>query len=637
MKKQLVFVVSLSLLIVAKVKAQTVFTYGKKMVEKEEFLRAFNKNPNNSGDRKAQLKEYLDLYINFKLKVVAAYEAKVDQMATQQEELANFRRQIVDNYVNEEANSEQLVNEAFERSKKDLHVAQIFIEAPRSNDKDSMAVKINEAHGKLKSGMAWGNVLAQYATDKNDDIGWITVFTLGYELESVVYGLKPGEFSKPVRTKWGWHILKLLEERPAVGKVKVSQIMVALPQNGSAEERDAVKKKADSIYLLTKNGGKFGALAKELSNDRSSYMNEGQLAEFGVGQYDPAFEQAAFALRKQGDVSAPVLTANGYHIILLNEKLPVNADKNDALFMANLKQQVTNDKRMEKSRMLLIAQKLKLVGYKPVTIDRKLLYEYTDSFQQGKTTRHLVTLRDSLVLHSFKKQNVLVIDWCRFVRAIRASVPRYNDMSYEEIMNDYINITAGEYYKAHLEEFSNPFKLQLQEFKEANLLFEIMDRNVWSKAAADSAGLAKHYAANKAKYLWGPSANAIIVTCANQALADSVKEKLQKNVRNWKGITEGYGQQVIADSNRFELPQIPVVERTAFAPGLFTAPVTNQQDGTVTFSYIINVMKEPAQRSFEDARGFVISDYQLVLEQNWLAMLKKKYPVKVNQKNFSGL
>jgi peptidyl-prolyl cis-trans isomerase SurA len=120
-------------------------------------------------------------------------------------------------------------------------------------------------------------------------------------------------------------------------------------------------------------------------------------------------------------------------------------------------------------------------------------------------------------------------------------------------------------------------------------------------------------------------------------LADSVKEKLQKNVRNWKGITEGYGQQVIADSNRFELPQIPVVERTAFAPGLFTAPVTNQQDGTVTFSYIINVMKEPAQRSFEDARGFVISDYQLVLEQNWLAMLKKKYPVKVNQKNFSGL
>jgi peptidyl-prolyl cis-trans isomerase SurA len=621
----------------AEASAQTLFTYGKKSVDKEEFLRAFNKNPNATQERKAALQEYLDLYVNFKLKVAAALDAKVDQMATQKDELQNFRKQIEDNYVNEEANADALVAEAFVRSQKDIHAAQLFVQIGTGVDSTMAFKRINEAYAKLKAGGAWAASVSEFATEKNDDLGWITLFTLGYDLENTIYNTKPGSYSAPVRTKWGWHIFKNVEERAAVGKVKIAQILFAKPQNASADDIAAIHRKADSIYAVLKAGAKFGALAREVSNDRSSFSNEGVLPEFGVGQYDATFENAAFALKAENEISKPIETVNGFHILKLMEKKLVSADRNDALYMANLKQLVTNDKRMEKSRMNLIAKKLQLVGYKPTTIDRKLLYEYTDSFVQNKTKNHLVMLRDSLTLHSFSKQKVLVIDWCRFVRAMKASSARYSEMAYDDIMKEYVNITAGEYYKAHLEEYSPGFRAQIQEFKEANLLFEIMDRNVWSKAAVDSAGLAKHYAANKTKYMWGPSADAIIVTCANQTLADEVKGKMEKSLGSWKSISESYGQQVLADSNRFELGQIPTVDKPSFKENMFTPAVPNNQDGTVTFSYIVRVYKEAAQRGFDDARGFVISDYQTVLEQKWIAELKKKYPVKINQALFKTL
>ncbi len=621
----------------AEASAQTLFTYGKKSVDKEEFLRAFNKNPNANQERKAALQEYLDLYVNFKLKVAAALDAKVDQMATQKDELQNFRKQIEDNYVNEEANADALVAEAFVRSQKDIHAAQIFVQVGNGVDTSAALKRINDAYAKLKTGATWATCVNEFATEKSDDLGWITLFTLGYDLETTIYNTKVGSYSAPVRTKWGWHIFKNIEERAAVGKVKIAQILLAKPQNASADDIVALRRKADSLYTVLKAGAKFGALAREVSNDRSSFSNEGVLPEFGVGQYDATFENAAFALKNENDLSKPIETVNGFHILKLLEKKLVSADRNDALYMANLKQLVTNDKRMEKSRMNLIAKKLQMVGYKPSNIDRKLLYEYTDSFVQNKTKNHLVMLRDSLTLHSFSKQKVLVIDWCRFVRAMKASTPRYNEMAYDDIMKEYVNITAGEYYKAHLEEYSPGFRAQIQEFKEANLLFEIMDRNVWSKAAVDSAGLAKYYAANKTKYMWGPSADAIIVTCANQTLADEVKGKMSKTMSSWKSIAESYGQQVLADSNRFELGQIPTLDKPSYKDNMFTPAVPNNQDGTVTFSYIVRVYKDPAQRSFDDARGFVISDYQTVLEQKWIAELKKKYPIKINQAVFKAL
>jgi peptidyl-prolyl cis-trans isomerase SurA len=178
---------------------------------------------------------------------------------------------------------------------------------------------------------------------------------------------------------------------------------------------------------------------------------------------------------------------------------------------------------------------------------------------------------------------------------------------------------------------------QVKEFEEANLLFGIMEKNVWGKANADTSGLLNYYNQHKSKYVWAASANAVIITCKTKELAEEIQTKLKENPASWRQITESYETEVVADSGRFELSQLPVIDRTIFTAGLFTAPVKNESEGTYTFNYVIDVFNEPGQRSFEDAQGMVISDYQQVLEDKWIAGLKKKYPVVVNQAVFQTI
>jgi peptidyl-prolyl cis-trans isomerase SurA len=196
---------------------------------------------------------------------------------------------------------------------------------------------------------------------------------------------------------------------------------------------------------------------------------------------------------------------------------------------------------------------------------------------------------------------------------------------------------ALEYYRNHLEEYNRDFAFQLTEFKEGNLLFEIMQRKIWDKASADSAGLRDYYEAHKAKYWWDSSADALLFTCNNQKTAEDLKGSLMGHPNDWRQLADSAGATVQADSGRYELAQIPTSLKIKFTPHLFTSFVANKADNSVSFAYLINVYNERAPRNYRDARGFVINDYQTFLEEQWIAALKKKYPVKVEEVVFNGL
>jgi peptidyl-prolyl cis-trans isomerase SurA len=200
-----------------------------------------------------------------------------------------------------------------------------------------------------------------------------------------------------------------------------------------------------------------------------------------------------------------------------------------------------------------------------------------------------------------------------------------------------VQVSADNYYRNNLQNYSDEYRKQIKEFREANLLFAIMEKNVWGKANVDTSGQVKYYNQHKAKYRWEASADALIVTCANEAIANEIQRKLPDSIKGWRTIIGAYDSQVTVDSGRFELGQLPVFERTNFTPALITLPVKNPSDGTTTFNYIINVYSAPDVKSFEQARGLVISDYQQVLEEKWLAELKKKYPVKVDMAVFNSI
>lgn len=205
------------------------------------------------------------------------------------------------------------------------------------------------------------------------------------------------------------------------------------------------------------------------------------------------------------------------------------------------------------------------------------------------------------------------------------------------MLRDFTEVSAFDYYRQHLEEFNKDFKDQLNEFKEGNLLFEIMQRNIWDPASIDSAGLHTYYNAHKDKYWWESSADAIILTATNQEASEEYRTKIKENYKDWQKYINGSTGHLQGDSGRFELSQIPVVGRTNFTEGLVTANVRNENDNTVAFAYIIKLYPNREMRGYDDARGFVINDYQVYLEEKWIEALKKKYPVKINEAEMKKL
>ncbi|MDB5250313.1 MAG: hypothetical protein JWQ40_4707 [Segetibacter sp.] len=621
--------------------AQTVFTYGKNAVTKDEFENAFNKNPNPNADRKAALQEYLNLYINFKLKVQAALDAGLDKDPTQQYELQNFKAQVADNIISDQANVKELVKEAFERSQKEINLAQVFIEVPDNADTADAYKRIQAAYKELKDGKDFSIITQQYSTDlatkqSKGALGYITVFTLPYDLENIAYSLKVNGFSAPVKTRMGYHIFKNAGERKPVGSRKVAQILVSYAPDATAEDKMAAGRKADSLYNLLQQGVMFEGLVAIASNDLSSANNKGELPEFTAGTYSADFENVAFALKNPGDVSKPFQTTHGYHILKLLEAKPVSTDVNDAAYLAALQEKVIKDSRMNRFKNDLIDKKLALIKYKPAVFKANNLYQFTDSALTKSKALPVKGITGNTPLFSFATHNVKAADWLNFVRTMRNDPNQNATKSYADLYKEYIRIAADDYYRKNLQLYDAGYSKQVKEFKEANLLFGIMERNVWGKANVDTSGLRQYYNQHKSKYAWSPSADAIIVTCPNQKVSETLQQKLKDSLGYWREITANYTD-VVADSGRYELGQLPVVDRTNFTAGLITAPVKNDNDGTVTFNYVINVYPHQGQRNFDDARGMVISDYQQVLEDKWIADLKKKYPVVINQALFKTI
>ncbi len=620
--------------------SQTLFTYGIHKVGASEFLTAYNKNKTTTSVDSQALRDYLGLYINFRLKVQAARDIHLDTLPSMIADLQNFRSQIQGTYLKDEKEVNRLVDEAFMRSQKDIHTTYYYMKS--DDDKDSVKEMnlIHEVSRKLNSGESGAVILSKINANtpgkiQREDIGYITAFTLPYKFENIIYRLKPGTASAPVRTKNGWYIFKNDGERHAVGKITVAQILFAVPQ-GDAHQKEKAQKLADSVYTALLNGSDFAMLAKQFSDDRTTFMNGGRMPEFGTAKYDSVFENHAFSLQKDGEISKPFETKFGYHILKRISAEPVPTSKDDEKYMYNLKEEVLNDSRIEIAKEMFLKEIFPVIRLTRRKINLEDLWRFTDSALLKNKEVASGNVNQQTILLSFNNnQSVRVSDWILYVRNSNDKI-NGDHKSYKKIFPEFVNQSAISNYASRLENYNPVFRAQINEFKEGNMLFEIMQRKVWGKATSDTLGLKKFYELHKQKYLWSASAEAVIFSCSNAEVAKSSIAKLKKG-KSWKEIVNENPSSVQADSGRFELGQIPVVDRTAFSDGLITLPVINKTDGTAVFAKIIKVYPSNQQRNFDDARGLVINDYQNYLEQKWIEQLKKKYPVRVNQKVFQSL
>ena len=623
--------------------AQTLFTYGINETGKEEFLRAYNKNKTPVADKEKSLREYLDLYAKFKLKVKAAKELRLDTLQQLQYDVQNFRSQVEEGYLTDDNEVKRLQDEAFNRSQKDIHLLHFYI--PISNKmsaEDSVnAYKLLEGvRGNLLKGITHYDAIAEdleknAASLKWKDLGYITAFSLPYEMENLVYALQPRGVSKIYRTKSALHIFKNEDERKSPGKWKIAQILFAIPPDASDNSRKEIEKFADSVYGMLKAGADFAEMAKKYSNDKMTYLNGGELPEFSTGKFEQPFEKAVFALQKDGDISKPISTAYGFHIVKRLVQHPMPVDKTDEVFMSNLKQQLLQDTRINIAKANFIKMVTAKTGFKKnPAVTEEQLFRYADSVTANKVVGKYPI--NKTTIFSFTKSKVVGSDWLNFVKDYKLNQDVYKGENNKALLDKYISTIIIEYYRKHLEEFNEDFKYQMQEFKEGNMLFEVMERNVWSKAANDSVGLRKFYDANKSKYQWKESATVNLFNCNSLKTAEAAQKDL-KDGKSWKLIAEQSEGTIQADSGRYEIQQLQLPAGTAAAEGLLTAPVVNNGDNTASFVKILKLFPANQQRSFEEAKGLVINEYQNYLEEKWIEELKKKYPVKVNEPVFKSL
>jgi len=355
------------------------------------------------------------------------------------------------------------------------------------------------------------------------------------------------------------------------------------------------------------------------------------MPEFGVAKYDGAFEAAAFSLKNDSDISKPFQTEFGYHILKRISRSPVPQNKNDESYMYNLKQEVLKDSRISLAKDKFLKEVLVKTGFKKnASLNEKALWKVTDTFTISNKKITVENVNDKTVLFSFNNAKITVGDWMQYAKNIRNTYTARNEQSYPEQLKNYVSLATLENYKNRLEDFNPDFKYQLQEFKDGNMLFEVMQRQVWSRASSDTVGLKQYYDDHKTNYKWDASADAILFSCANETVAKNAIDEINKG-KQWQDVIKD-NSQIQADSARYELSQIPVMTTTNFTPGTVTTPVENKGDGTAIFSLILKTYPENQLRTFIDARGLVISDYQNFLEKKWIEELKKKYPINVNEK-----
>ncbi|HWB93469.1 MAG TPA: peptidylprolyl isomerase [Puia sp.] len=641
--KKLLFLLFFSLLL-SGLHAQTLFSIDGTDVTKNEFLKAYNKNNMGQKPTEKSYRDYLELYIRYKLKVKAAYDAELDTLPAQRTELQNFRAQVAESYLKDENSLDKLVKEVFERGQKDLRVAHILIPFPKNAlpvDTLKAYEKAKAAYAALRKGRKFSEVAMEYSEDPSvkingGDIGWITVFTLPYELETLAYSTPRGQFSKPFRTKGGYHIFRVEGERKALGRIRIAQILLSFPPSSTLAIQDAIRRKADSLYDQLQRGADFAMLARAYSGDNLSYQSGGELPEFGIGRYDAAFEATAFGLDRDGAFSRPLRSTYGYHILKRLSRKPF-PDKLDQATVAQIKQQIMNDPRMEVSRKALLARIEQQTGFHQSEFSDLDLWAFTDSAMRNTGLSSFRGMNYSTVLISFSRQSYYLKQWLDYVRSIRGQRPGGNQAD-KELFGRWIERVAQDYYRNHLEDYNQDFAFQLTEFREGNLLFEIMQRKIWDKASTDSAGLRNYYEAHKDKYWWDASADALLFTCRNEGTAEALKARLVSHpLADWRQMTDSAASSIQVDSGRYDLAQIPVPDKNSLNPMNYTPFTTNKADQSVSFAYVLNVYRNRSPRNFRDARGFVINDYQNWLEDQWINELKKKYPVKIEEKVFKTL
>ncbi len=634
----------------------TLLTINNKPISEGEFLRIYQKN-NNTGNvvDKKTVEEYLDLFINFKLKVAEAESRGMDTLPKFLKEFNGYKVQLEKPYFTDKKVDERLVKEAFDRQQFDVRASHILIMVAKdATPADTLAAynKIKAIRKQIVEGKKDFVAVAKQksedpsAKQNGGDLGYFTVFQMVYPFENAAYNTKVGEVSDIVRTRYGYHILKVVDKRPAKGEVQVAHIMIAVPKEADSTKIKAAKVKIDMIYSKLQKGEKFKDLAQLYSDDKGSAKNGGQLQWFGTGRMVPEFENTAFGLKNKGDYSKPVRTNFGWHIIqLIDKKAPKKFDESEK----TLRTRIDKDMRARTSKDAVINRLKKEYNYSPNTkrladfyrvIDQSIFSGNWNKDQAKKLNKSLFSLNDSV----YNQQ--------AFVEYLaKNSSQKRNKGSVKDFINKFYNLFVENELKAvervHLSEKYPEYRYLLQEYHDGILLFDLTDKEVWTKAIEDSVGLENFYEKNKNNYKWGQRVEAQVYSVKDAKVLAKLKKLLLK--KNAKGYTKEF---ILQSLNKKDSTAAEFVKENIYSKGDYS--IIDKADETLKFfenqdlktplifdvdNKVVYVSKiiPIENKQLNEAKGQITADYQDYLEKQWIEVLRKKYTVSVNKAVWSKI
>lgn len=643
----LIFVFLLTQTFLSAQNKEILFTIDNHPYYTDEFVRVYNKNLDLvKDDSQKDLDKYLELFLGYKLKVEKANKIGLQNSSSYQNELKSYRNQLSKNYINDSKVTNELVQEAYNRMTKEIRASHILVlvdEGASPEDTLKAFNKIKDIKNRLNAGEDFVKVAQQFSEDpsvkeNNGDLGYFTAFRMVYPFENAAFNTNVGEVSKPFRTRFGYHLVKVVDKRENRGEVTVAHIMIVKPTTADAPLEAKAKQTIEEIYQKIQQGEGFESLASQFSEDKSSASKGGVLQRFGAGQLSSEeFENVAFSLQNKNDISKPFQSQFGWHIIKLIDKHPVQS-------FEELKNEL-EDKVRKDERSMLITNSLakKLRAKYTQTKDKKVLASVkkavTEDFY-AQTWELPTNLKDfeATLLTINKSKQISANEFLNFIQVQQKSKLKTKPVSklVDELFEKFIDDQVTAYYNDNLENEFPEFKYVMDEYRDGLLLFDLMEKEIWTKAKTDSLGLSNYFNQNSKNYQWKKRYNVNIFSSTDKEAIEKAKKFLEKgkSIDYIKEKLNSDGKiNIMVKSGLFEEDYDILPQYSNLSKGVSDRVSKDQ------YHFVVDVLevKGVENKVLSECKGKVVNDYQQYLENNWVNELKKEFDVKINSNTFDAV
>ena len=624
-------------------KKNVLLTINSNPVYSSDFTKVFNKNLDLVVEESQKnVAGYLDLFIDYKLKITEAYAQGLDKNQQYIKEFKKYEDQLAKKYIYDKRIVSKLVEEAYDRSLEEINAEHILVlsnlnDSP--NDTLKAYNKIKEAHVKALKGENFTSLVIEYSEEpgakkSKGKLGYFTAFQMVYPFENTAYNTKVGEISQITRTSFGYHIIKINDRRKKKPKINVSHIMIFSNNDKKAEDPE---ERINELYAMIMQGEPFENIAKQFSEDKNTGVKGGQLKTFGPGDLKaPKFENAAYSLKNEGEIIAPIQSAFGWHIIRLNEKfsIPSFEEQKD-----DIEKKVKGGARALVVTQAINNKIIKKYGFKEGESYISYFNNYVnDSILSRKWTYSSIPLKENQILFTIGDHDVTYTDYAEYLRDNQKTIKKYANK--ESLLIDmyvrFKNETLKNYFKERLEVENTEYATIINDYRNGLLVYDVMNKNIWQIAKTDSTGLKNYYEKTKNNYNWKKRLDVDIYSSSDEITTKQVQTLLMRGEESAtikKQINSDGKINIITISDVFEIDQSELPEDLIPEKGVSDIKLN---DG---FYVVVNIKEviEPTLKEFDEVRGTVISDFQTEIEKKWMQSLRDKYEVKINNKSLKKL